>query len=460
MSYELLRPAVISIIVTTFGSDTYYTEACLEAIRRWKNSHHQLIVVSHDESALLRAYLEACREERLIDNLLLAISGHGHTRSFNLGVQHANGNEIFNICNDILIGPSLVDDCAHKLRNNRRLGLIGWHWYNEGTFWEGEKIREFKLRDEANPYLSPEDQEKFQSAPWYSGRAFAGLGGPKWLCLCNTGFFGMRREILEQIGGGFGSQYHHYFADDALNYAVLDQGFDIQHFEEKFRQAAYFREFQYENVDVEDRRRHENFIRRQDAFLDSIRLLGGGMTEEESVFLHLLARVVPEGATVTNVGVWRGSSAIVLMDALRHKRIHFHFIDCFDLPGVSEMSAQPPVSQPEFIRYVEPYVASGHSVNIVRANTLDMQRFPKSDFVFLDAGHTRECVAHDARLVADCLNPGGTAAFHDYGFAGWPDVKAEIDRVFAPVQCHQSLAVYRPRELPRLSYEWASETGR
>lgn len=454
-----LTPRPISIIVTTHGTDTLYTQACLESIGRWKNTHHELIVVTHDESPLLRAYLDACAADGLIDKLIFAVPGHGHTRSFNLGVRYATADVIFHIANDILIGPSLVDDCAHKLRHNPQLGLIGWHWYNEGTFWRGDKIVEYKLRDENNPLIPPQDQENIRNAPWFTGKAFKGLGDPQWLCLCNTGFFGIRRDVLEEIGGGFGKEYPHYWADDFLNYAVLDQGLDIHHFEKKFRDRAFFHEFQYDNTDVEDRQRHADILKHDKAFLDSIRLLGGGMSEEESVFLHLLASAVPDGSTVTNVGLWRGSSAIVLLDVLKSKRIAFYFIDCFDLPGISAMSGQPPVGREEFLKYIEPYVAAHHTVNVQRANTLERDRFPESDFVFLDAGHTKKCVAHDARLVRACLSPRGVAVFHDYGYPDWPDVKPEIDTVFPAVQVYKTMAVYRSADVEREEYKWPNNPG-
>lgn len=453
MTLNLQRPDAISIVVTTYGTDTYYTQACLESIRRWKNSHHELIVVSHDESALLRAYLNACFADGLIDKLLWATPGHGHTRGFNLAYRNANAQIIFNICNDILIGPSLVDDCAYKLRNNRQLGLIGWHWYNEGTFWNGDTISEYKLRDDSKPFLSEDDQSKMRSSKWHTGRAFKALDGPKWLCLCNTGFFGARKEVIDRIGEGFSPEYHHYFADDALNYAVLDLGLDIHHFEAKFRQRAYFHEFQYDNIDVPDRHRHDDMLQFDGAFLDSIRLLGGGMSEEESIFLYLLAKSIPNGATVTNTGVWRGSSAIVLMDALKDKRIHFNFIDCFDLPRISNMSGQGPVSKDEFQKYIDPYIACGHTVHVTQANTLEMNCFPVSDFVFLDAGHTEECIRHDARLVADCLTPNGVAVFHDYGSSQWPSVKPELDKLFIPLKTYRTMAVFQT-EPKRVSYEW------
>ncbi len=93
----VLRPEPISLVVTTYGTDTLDTQSCLEAIRRWKNSHHEVIVVTHDESALLRAYLEASVADGLINRLVYAVPGHGHTRGFNLGVQYAKSDVIFNI---------------------------------------------------------------------------------------------------------------------------------------------------------------------------------------------------------------------------------------------------------------------------------------------------------------------------------------------------------------------------
>jgi predicted O-methyltransferase YrrM len=235
---------------------------------------------------------------------------------------------------------------------------------------------------------------------------------------------------------------------------VLDLGLDVQNFEPRFRVPEHFREFQYENIDVPDRRRHADMVKYDGAFLEPARRLGGGMSEDESIFLHLLARAVPDGATVTSIGTWRGSSTIVLLDALRDKRIDFHFIDCFDLPGISEMSGQPPVPQAEFMRNIDSYVARGHKVHVTRANTLDMAAFPSSDFVFLDAGHTAECVAHDAPRVAGCLKPGGVAVFHDYGCGDWPDVKPEVDRVFRGVDAYKTVGVYRRSVPTRTRFEW------
>lgn len=403
-------PKPISLIVTTHRTDSLYTQACLESIRRWKNWHHELIVVVHDESALLRAYLESCADERLIDKLLFTAPGHGHTRSFNLAADCAKADVIFNIANDILIGPSLVDDCAFRLRTDTQLGLIGWHWSSNGTRWTNGKITEYTLRDPQKPNLAPEREANIRRAPWFTGRFFNGIGGAFWLKLCNTGFFGVRRDVLNVVGGGFGQEYRHYWADDFLNYAVLDQGLDVRPFDQRFKRREYFHEFQYDQTDVQDRRRHDDSIRLDAAFQKTIRLIHGGMSEEESTFLYLLARAIPDGATVTNVGVWKGASAIILMDALRSKQVRFHFVDCFDLPGISKMSAQPPVKQCDFMANIAPYVGPKHEISIYQANTLQLDSFPKSDFIFVDAGHTKECITHDAKLAHACLTKNGIGA--------------------------------------------------
>jgi GT2 family glycosyltransferase len=448
------HPRRISIVVTTHRTDSLYTQACLESIRSWKMPHHELIVVTHDESALLRAYLEACAADRLIDRLVFADANHGHTRSFNLGLSYAGGDVVFNICNDILIGPALVDHCAWQLRNDPQLGVVGWHWYSEGTFWKDGRIDRFNLRDASNPLLTPEHEGNIRKARWFTGRYFAGVGGRAlWLHVCNTGFFGARTDLLRSIGG-FGREYRHYWADDFLSYAVLDRGLDVRNFDRRFRAKAYFSEFQYDHVDVPDRRRHEDRLIWRAGLLDVIRPINGGMSDDESVFLHFLAKAIPEGATVTSVGVWLGASAIVLLDALRGKRATLHFIDCFDLPGISAMSAQPPVTEAQFLMEISAFIDPQHTVSVHKANTLDIDRFPRSDFVFLDAGHTRACVRHDGRLIRECLAPGGTAAFHDYGCPVWPDVKPELDAVFPELEYYHTVAVHRTVKPARESFHW------
>lgn len=419
----------ISIALTTYAHDTYYTHACLEAIRSWKTKRHEVLVACHDPSPLLEFYLRACEEEGLIDRLIFTPSEYGHTKGVNLCFDYATGDVLFNIANDIIIGPSIVDDCAYKLQNNKQLGLIGWHWYSDGTFWNNNKINSYRLRDDTKPDMSDVDEANIRKAPWFTGKAFEALGGPKWIHLCNTGFFGIRKELWKKIGG-FSTTYRHYWADDFLNYAVLDQGLDISNFEPKFRKSCYFHEFQYSNVDVDDRHRHDDVIKLPEPLQESLTALEGGMSISEGQLLYQVARSVKEGNTVLNVGLWRGASLFIFMEAAKNKEMKFIGIDCFDLPDISVMSGQSPVTRDEVVSYMQPFIGEKHTIQLMKADTLKLNLFPKAHVIFLDAGHTKQCIENDIKLAKQAIVPGGMIIFHDYNQPMWPDVKVVIDANF------------------------------
>jgi GT2 family glycosyltransferase/predicted O-methyltransferase YrrM len=432
----------ISIAVTTYSTQSYYTHACLESIRTWKGNQHELIVACHDQSLLLEYYLKACLQDGLIDLLLFTEPGYGHTRGVNLCLEKARGDIFFNIANDMLIGDVLVGDCAAKLREDS-VGMVGWHWYSEGETWQGDGTLKYDLRDGDNPFLSPSDEANIRSAPWFTGRAFLGMGGPKWIQLCNTAFFGMRRELWERIGGFDFAKYPHYWADDFLGYAVLDQGLDVIHFEPRFRKSPFFGEFSYDNTEVEHRHRDLDSVPLPPALEDYTEELTGGLSQPERQLLYQIARSLGPHKTVLHVGLWRGVGLMLFLQGLKNQPAEFIGIDCFDDEKVAGYSMQPPVSQTECLRYVSPFLAHHHNLRLIRANTLELDAFPAADVIFVDAGHTRECIEHDIRLAKRALQPGGILIFHDYGQPIWPDVKTAIDSAFSAdvIRTFESLVV-------------------
>jgi predicted O-methyltransferase YrrM len=56
------------------------------------------------------------------------------------------------------------------------------------------------------------------------------------------------------------------------------------------------------------------------------------------------------------------------------------------------------------------------------------------DFIFIDAAHDLYNVRQDIMAWRPLLNEGGVFAGHDYGFAGWPDVKSIVDEMIPGVQ--------------------------
>jgi glycosyltransferase involved in cell wall biosynthesis len=435
---HLKRP--ISIAVTTYAGQSYYTHACLEGIREWKTGRHEVIVASHDSSLLLEYYLKACVKDGLIDRLIFTPSKYGHTKGVNRCFEEARGELLFNIANDIVIGPSIVGTCAHKLESNPKSGIIGWFWYATGNFWNGDQLEGWRLRDERNPDLDENKQQRIRGAPWFTGRIFKGLKGPKWIHQCNTAFFGIRRDVWNKVGG-FSDAFHHYWADDFLAYAVLDQGLNVEAFDSCFKRDHHFLEFQRRNTDVKDRRRDLDSVPVPEKLEHYLASIQGGVTPGERQLLYQIARSLPDHTTVLHVGIWRGASLILFMAALKAAR--FIAIDCFDLLGISEFSGQPPVGLDEVTRNVSSFLGEKHRVEFVRANTLNLNSFPSADVIFVDAGHTFECIDHDIRLAKAAVKPGGSLIFHDYGQPRWPDVKRAIDTHFpaGSIRTHETLCV-------------------
>ncbi len=225
----------VSVVVTTYGIDTRYTQRCLEKIARWKCRHHELIVVVHDASPTLNLYLEYLAMSGVIDRLVRAPSGHGHVAGVNLGFSLARHEFLFNINTDVRVGRGLVDTCAERLFHAPNVGLVGWH-YNWGgghdaTRWRNDGL-EFTLRTrESNVarkgYLDKVHALNVQRAPWNTGRVLTAAGDRRILC-ANTSFFGIRRSVWNRIGGFDVRRYPHYFSDDFLCYGVLELGLDIE----------------------------------------------------------------------------------------------------------------------------------------------------------------------------------------------------------------------------------------
>jgi hypothetical protein len=69
----------------------------------------------------------------------------------------------------------------------------------------------------------------------------------------------------------------------------------------------------------------------------------------------------------------------------------------------------------------------------VHGNTLEMNfavacRGVKPGFIFVDAGHSEECVRNDSTKSLAVLAPGGMIAWHDYG-QSWPGVYNYLNKL-------------------------------
>lgn len=231
----------LSVVVTTYGGETAHTQGCLGWIRRWKKPSHEVVVVAHDESPTLRAFLEYCRRLRIIDRLVLAEPGHGHVRGVNLGFALSRADTVFNVCIDMRVGGAVIDDCSTLLHGEQNVGMVGWHYdWNvacEGSRWRGNRLETTIRRPDASMpggRLLAEHVHNIRAAPWFTGRVLEAVGDLRFTC-CNGSFFGIRRDLWERLGGFDERLYPVHFADDFLTYAVLDQGLDVLNLPRRYR---------------------------------------------------------------------------------------------------------------------------------------------------------------------------------------------------------------------------------
>ena len=302
----------VSLVVTTYGGETAHTQHCLGRLREWKEARHEVIVVCHDETPLLRAFLELARTLGVIDRLVPAVSGHGHVRGVNLGFSQASAEVVFNVCIDMRIGPEIVDECARRLRAEERLGLIGWHydWSTTfaGTSWRADGGLDFTLRKHDDSRvagdLDPSHVENMRSAPWHTGRVFAAIGTRRILC-CNGSFFGVRKALWNRLGGFDEARYPAHWADDFFTYAVLDQGLDVANLPVPHRCGRTPRSFEA-LTDLPWQGRHDP-QRGRDHLDWKIGTPTPGLEDDETILLEVLDRGLASDARVAVVGSvpWR-----------------------------------------------------------------------------------------------------------------------------------------------------------
>jgi len=308
----------VSLVVTTYGGETYHTQHCLGWLRRWKEARHEVIVVCHDETPLLRAFLELCRTIGLVDVLVPAVPGHGHVRSVNLGFARARADVVFNVCVDMRIGRDVVTECEARLRGDTRTGAIGWHYdwspTFDGSLWRDGALRwALRTHDDARVAgeLDPVHVENIRHAPWFTGRVFDAIGTRRILCM-NGSFFGVRKALWDRLGGFDERRYPAHWADDFFTYATLDQGLDVLNLPAPYRCGGRPDGFQA-LTDLGWQGRHDPY-KGKDRIDWTVAAVVPGLTEKDTVVLEVLARRLDPDATVALVGdpPWRPGRGAVL----------------------------------------------------------------------------------------------------------------------------------------------------
>jgi GT2 family glycosyltransferase len=296
----------VSLVVTTYGGETYHTQHCLGRIRQWKQPRHELIVVCHDETPTLRAFLELCRKIGLVDELILAVPGHGHVRGVNLGFERASAPVVFNVCIDMRVGGDVVAECAERLRREENVGVVGWHYdwspAFEGTFWRGDALdHELRRYDDSRVRgeLDEEHVANIRSARWFTGRVFDAIGTRRILCF-NGSFFGVRKHVWDELGGFDERLYPGHWADDFFAYALLDRGLDVANIPAAYRCGARKESFEA-LTDLGWQGRHDPYKGQDRVDWKPARAVTG-LTADEVALLEMLERCLDPGSPFDAAG--------------------------------------------------------------------------------------------------------------------------------------------------------------
>jgi MMP 1-O-methyltransferase len=144
----------------------------------------------------------------------------------------------------------------------------------------------------------------------------------------------------------------------------------------------------------------------------------GFLTEKEAVELYRLARAVPRGGCVVEIGSGKGKSTWCLARGLRRGTLHA--IDPFDASGdahsvkaYSEQRGSVPLLE-QFKANLAPLAVETKVVPCVGTSKDFAGRFPRIDLLFIDGDHSVEACEFDFRTFAPCLPRGGLLALHDY----------------------------------------------
>ena len=144
----------------------------------------------------------------------------------------------------------------------------------------------------------------------------------------------------------------------------------------------------------------------------------GFLTEKEAVALYRLARAVPPGGCIVEIGSWKGKSTWCLARGLRRGTLHA--IDPFDASGdahsekaYSEARGTAPLLG-QFKANLSPLGPDKRVVPCVGTSKDFAGRFPRIDLLFIDGDHSIEACEFDFRTFGPCVPPGGLLALHDY----------------------------------------------
>jgi hypothetical protein len=174
-----------------------------------------------------------------------------------------------------------------------------------------------------------------------------------------------------------------------------------------------------------------------DAIVASTRA-GALLSSGEQRLLFQLAREVPPGGAIVELGSWMGGGTIMLAaGASDSPESKVYAVDLFSADGTNSLEYSERVGGdgPDYLaRFKDNLREAGveSSIQPIRSPTVPAARRwegPPINLLFIDASHYYNDVASDfIEWSAHCAE-GARCAFHDYGTMGTPGVQKFVDKI-------------------------------
>lgn len=159
--------------------------------------------------------------------------------------------------------------------------------------------------------------------------------------------------------------------------------------------------------------------------------LGGWFFDDESAIYQRLAREVPRGGTVVEIGVWKGRSISGILDICRERDLSLYAVDTWEYAADDPHFGEARTVD-IFATFQQNLALLGHTgtVRILRGDSAAMaEHFADGtvDLLFLDGDHSHAGVKRDLLAWMPKMAPTGVFFGHDYTwFEGVRTAVAEV----------------------------------
>jgi predicted O-methyltransferase YrrM len=167
-----------------------------------------------------------------------------------------------------------------------------------------------------------------------------------------------------------------------------------------------------------------------------VNLPDGYFGPEQINLYRSLIELLPDNATIVELGVWQGRSLCSIADIVKRKNISVYAVDTFEgTPGEPGDELINIAKNKNILTTFQDNLKQfdlESNVTILKGRTDEMHEYvgAKSlDLVFIDAGHDYQSVSTDISLWLPKVKDNGILVGHDYS-ATFPDVEKAVKERF------------------------------